>query len=260
MKYKTILIDWDDTIGDWKGAETDALHQLYHRYHMEKLYPSAEAFITTYETYNRTLWELYGAGKITKAYLHYERFRHLFLTPRTDAMATATADSGVTPDAMAADTAAEDFLALTNQYFRLIPGAYEAVRELAKHYPLTLLSNGFKEVQYYKLAKSGLKDCFQHILISEEVGYNKPQREIFEYALRLNGVSADQAVMIGDSLTSDIQGAKNASIDQIWITNSNSAPAAPVSSSPNLVISADPASTAATYIVPHLRDAVKILC
>ena len=72
-------------------------------------------------------------------------------------------------------------------------------------------------MQYYKLAHSGLADCFAHTLISDEIGINKPQPEIFRIALERNGLQADEVVMIGDSYSSDIAGAKAAGIDQIWV-------------------------------------------
>ena len=112
----------------------------------------------------------------------------------------------------------DDFLSLTTAHFSLLPGAEDLVRYLAEKYPLTIVTNGFVEVQYEKFDKSGLKDCFSHIVLSEEVGCQKPNPRIFEEALRLNGMQADEVVMVGDSWYSDIQGAINAGIDQIWVT------------------------------------------
>ena len=132
------------------------------------------------------------------------------------------------------------FLRLTNHYFCLLPDAASVVKYLAARYPLTIISNGFKEVQYYKFAHSGLAPYFTHTLISEEVGINKPQPGIFEIALERNGITADQAVMIGDSYSSDIAGAKAAGIDQIWLHKG-------------------PTDETATFIVPQLTDVLTIL-
>ncbi len=202
--YKAIFLDWDDTIGDWSHAAHASLCDLYRLYNLERLYPSAEDFIAAYEPYNLSLWERYGRGEITKDYLRVDRFKHVIANEpwATDELAIRMG---------------EDFLNLTNTHFSLLPHAEEVVRYLASKYPLTIISNGFKEVQHYKFAHSGLADCFSYILISEEVGINKPQPGIFEKALELNGVRADEAVMVGDSLTSDIAGAKNAGIDSIWV-------------------------------------------
>ena len=206
-QYKAILMDWDDTIGDWKGAERKALEQLHRMYHLEALYPTPEEFIAAYKPFNLELWTLYGKGEISKPDLQFSRFMH------------PIEDMPWSPELkeQRAHEMGSEFLRLTNVYFTLLPGAAQTVRALAARYPLTIISNGFKEVQYYKFAHSGLADCFQHILISEEVGINKPQPEIFRIALERNGVTADEAVMIGDSYTSDIAGAKAAGIDQIWL-------------------------------------------
>ena len=229
--YKAIFLDWDDTIGDWTGAEHKALRDLYAHYHLDALYPSFEDYLAAYKPYNLELWGMYGRGEVTKEKLHFERFYR----PIEGLQVT-----GDRLREMAHEMGAE-FLRLTNVYFSVLPGADEVVRALAKIYPLTIISNGFKEVQYYKFEHSGLADCFAHTIISEEVGINKPQPGIFRMALEKNGVTAEEAVMIGDSYSSDIAGAKAAGIDQIWLH-------------------ADPAEETATYIVPTLRECQKILC
>ena len=234
-KYKAIFIDWDDTIGDWKGAESDALHEMFEKHHLSEFYPSPDEFIAVYEDFNRTMWELYGLGKVTKEYLARERFVHPLVYPLG-----IDHEKAPQPFISLADKMAEEFLALTSKYFRPLPGTVEVVHEVAKHYPLTLISNGFKEVQYYKIEHSGLKDCFKHVLISEEVGINKPLPGIYEEGLRRNGLQAEEVVMVGDSYFSDISGAKAAGIDQIWITD-------------------NPGEETATYIVPKLADILTIV-
>lgn len=230
MEYKAIFLDWDDTIGDWTGAEHKALQDIYAHYQLDALYPTFEDYLNAYKPYNLELWTLYGQGKVTKEWLHFQRFykpiERLELNDERK-------------EELAHEMGAE-FLRLTNKYFSVLPGADEVVRELAKKYPLTIISNGFKEVQYYKFAHSGLAECFAHTIISEEVGINKPQPEIFRIALQMNGVTADEAIMIGDSYSSDIAGAKNAGIDQIWLHEGET-------------------DETATYIVPQLKDVLNIL-
>jgi len=209
-QYKAILLDWDQTIGDWDGAEELALKDIYANYHLSEWFASFEEYFSTYKPHNKDLWMLYGEGKVTREALHHERFLYPLLkilglnfTPkRFDELA---------------DRMGDEFLQLTNKYFRLLPGAKETVIELAKRYPLTIVSNGFSEVQYYKFEHSGLKPYLKYIVLSEDVGINKPQPEIFEKALKLNGVTADEAIMIGDSWAHDIVGARNAGIDTIWV-------------------------------------------
>ena len=150
--YKAIFLDWDDTIGDWSHAAHASLCDLYRLYNLERLYPSAEDFIAAYEPYNLSLWERYGRGEITKDYLRVDRFKHVIANEpwATDELAIRMG---------------EDFLNLTNTHFSLLPHAEEVVRYLASKYPLTIISNGFKEVQHYKFAHSGLADCFSYIQI-----------------------------------------------------------------------------------------------
>lgn len=230
-EYKAIFLDWDDTIGDWTGAEHKALQDIYSHYHLDALYPTFEDYLNVYKPYNLELWTLYGQGEVTKERLHFQRFYKPIEKLRVESQESRVR--------MAHEMGAE-FLRLTNKYFSVLPGADEVVRELAKRYPLTIISNGFKEVQYYKFAHSGLAECFAHTIISEEVGINKPQPEIFRIALEKNGVTADEAIMIGDSYSSDITGAKNAGIDQIWLHEGKT-------------------DETATYIVPKLKDVLKIV-
>ena len=213
-RYKAIFLDWDDTIGDWSKAEHHALQDLYATYHLDALYDTFEDYLAAYKPYNLELWGMYGRGEVTKEKLHFERF----FRPIMKECRTASADSAQHTDLFAnkeelAHEMGREFLRLTNVYFSLLPDTGDVVRTLAKHYPLTIISNGFREVQYYKFAHSGLQDCFAHTIISEEAGINKPQPEIFRIALERNKVQADEAIMIGDSYSSDIAGAKAAGID-----------------------------------------------
>lgn len=228
--YKAIFLDWDDTIGDWTGAEHKALRDLYAQYGLHALYPTFEDYLAAYKPYNLELWGMYGRGEVTKEKLHFERFYRPIerLAFSDERLAEMAHEMG------------REFLRLTNVYFSVLPGAAEVVRSLAKKYPLTIISNGFKEVQYYKFAHSGLSDCFAHTIISEEVGINKPQPEIFRIALSINDLEAEEVVMIGDSYSSDIAGAQAAGIDQIWLHTA-------------------PADESATYIVPSLSDVLNIL-
>ena len=235
-QYKAIFLDWDDTIGDWTTAEHKALQDIYAHYHLNRLYPTFEDYLNAYKPYNLELWGMYGRGEVSKEKLHFERFyRPLKVNDANDAN-----DEMVN---LAHEMGAE-FLQLTNKYFCLLPDAEKVVKYLANKYPLTIISNGFKEVQYYKFEHSGLAPYFTHTLISEEIGINKPQPGIFEIALERNNITADEAVMIGDSYSSDIAGAKAAGIDQIWITSEGMK---------------ELMNEEATYIVPKLTDVMKIL-
>lgn len=202
--YKAILIDWDDTIGDFHQAEVRALKEIFEQYSLQRAYPDFQTYYNIYSPHNLHLWDLYGESRITKEELEFECFYHPI--------------RGMEHAESIALQIAKDFLRLTTQYFTLIPDAGEVIRALALQYPLTVVSNGFVEVQYEKIRRSGLADCFQHVVLSEQVGAQKPNPLIFERALALNNLRKDDCLMIGDSWNSDIQGARNAGIDQLWIT------------------------------------------
>ena len=239
-QYKAVFIDWDDTIGDFHGAAKLALQEMYEKYHLSDYFASHEEFVSLYKPHNIELWDKYGKDLVTKAFLRVDRF----LYPLLHGSKVASQIQSYTILSALAEQMSEDFLHLTTKYFSLLPGAEELVRYLAKKYPLTVVTNGFIEVQYEKFDKSGLRDCFSHIVLSEEVGCQKPNPRIYEEALRMNGVSAEEAVMIGDSWNSDIQGAINAGIDQIWIRKSKD----PL-----------PEGQSATYLVQSLSEVMEIL-
>ena len=239
-QYKAVFIDWDDTIGDFVGAAKRALQEMYDKYKLSDYFASHEEFVSLYKPHNIELWQLYGEDKVTKAFLRVDRF----LYPLLHGSKVASQIQSYTILSALAEQMSEDFLHLTTKYFSLLPGAEELVRYLAKKYPLTVVTNGFIEVQYEKFDKSGLRDCFSHIVLSEEVGCQKPNPRIYEEALRMNGVSAAETVMIGDSWNSDIQGAINAGIDQIWVRKSKD----PL-----------PEGQSATYLVQSLSEVMEIL-
>lgn len=227
--YKAVFLDWDDTIGDFRHAEQQALRDIYAAHRLERLYPTFEDYYNTYHPHNLMLWDRYGRSETSKQELQLERFLYPLLHASKgteDAFGTGEEACAASEEACVAseETVAEaraigdEFLRLTNRYFRLLPGAEETVRYLAARYPLTIVSNGFTEVQYTKIRLSGLQDCFRHVVLSEEAGWQKPNPHIYEYALQLNNLPPTDVLMIGDSWNSDIQGARNAGIDQLWIT------------------------------------------
>lgn len=231
LSYKAVFIDWDDTIGDFHGAEIASLQEIYAKYHLSNLYSSFQAYYDVYHPHNVSLWEQYGRSEVTKDELQFDRFYYPVRT-MNDAKRLAV-EMG------------NDFIRLTTEHFSVLPNATEVVRYLASKYPLTIVSNGFVEVQYEKIRLSGLQDCFSHVVLSEEVGIQKPNPLIYQKALELNGLQAKDVVMIGDNYTSDIQGAINAGIDQIWFQR--------------LDMNPTPPDLPATYKIQDFRKILSIL-
>jgi putative hydrolase of the HAD superfamily len=203
MKYKNVFIDLDDTLWDFHANARIVLQEIYDEQKLFNYFKSFDEYFGIYAKRNLELWHLYGKGEITKEYLNVERFRHPMLKVGID-------------DRNLAEKTGIKFLDMLSTKTILMPYAKELLDYLSVKYPLTIVSNGFIEVQYKKLKSSNLEHYFTHVVLSEAAGALKPDKQIFEYALSLNGALPSETIMIGDSYEADIVGAKNAGIDQIY--------------------------------------------
>jgi len=119
--------------------------------------------------------------------------------------------------AEAPEVLAGEFSSTRRARQRLLPGARELISKLAPDYALAMLTNGAPDLQREKIAATGLEPFFKAIAVSGEYGIGKPKPEIFHHLLGELGVTADEAIMVGNSLERDIAGARNAGIRSIWI-------------------------------------------
>ena len=223
---KAVFIDWDDTLGDWGTAARLAQEDVYQQFKIAEWGVPFEDWYEAYHTHNAELWHLYGHGQIDRPFLMMDRFLHPICAVKGIAKEDGEAFKSLAMEMSSL------FLAQTNAHFRLLPDAQEVVVYLAGKYALTVVSNGFAEVQHYKLEKSGLLPYFRHVVLSEEVGALKPGARIFEVAMEMNrrelpNLEKEEVVMVGDSWGSDIEGAMNAGIDAVWISPEPSAQALP---------------------------------
>jgi putative hydrolase of the HAD superfamily len=209
MNYKHIYFDLDHTIWDFDKNAEETLQELYTLHKLNEVgLPSADVFIETYTHNNHLLWAQYHVGEITKHELRDARFKRTFI------------ELGLNPDLIPVDF--EDaYVRLCPTKTNLFPHAHETLQYLQSKYILHLISNGFKESQKLKIAGSNLAGYFQHIIVSEDVGVNKPDKAIFEYAINLAGTNKGESVMIGDSLEADIYGALNFGMDAIYFNPFN---------------------------------------
>jgi len=156
---------------------------------------------------NHQLWELYAKGEITKDYLSLERFLYPLRIVGNENIELA-------------QKLGKDFLYRTTLQTNLVDGAIEILEYLkAKGYTLSIISNGFVEVQYTKLRRSGLLPYFDHIFLSEEIGCQKPDIRFFDAVIKKLNVTPSDCVVIGDNLQTDILGAQNAGIKAIYFAN-----------------------------------------
>lgn len=206
--YKHIFFDLDRTLWDFDAAAEVAFERIYEKYELKKLgIPSAHDFHEVYHPLNERLWELYRADKITKDDLNRSRF----LKPLEH--------YGI-HDIELADHLSTDYVYYSPRIVRLVPHTMELLDYLKPKYHLHLITNGFQEVQHTKLGGSGLEPYFETLTVSEEVGVKKPNPEIFLFALKKAGATAQESLMIGDEMAVDIDGARAAGIDQIFFNPS----------------------------------------
>lgn len=196
--YDIIFFDIDDTLFDFGKGQNTAFRHIFEQYDLLHNY---ENFETRYKEISAILWRELEEGKITLANLGAERFRKLF------------AESEIALDAHLFN---EQYLQLLGQQTHLIEGAEEVLKALS-HKRLAVMTNGFATVQTARINSSPLKNTFEQIIISETTGFQKPQKEIFDYAFRqLDITDKSNVLIVGDSLTSDMQGGLNYGIDTCW--------------------------------------------
>jgi putative hydrolase of the HAD superfamily len=208
-KYKHIFFDLDHTIWDFDRNAEETLYELYDIYSLNEIgLPSAAIFIKTYTRNNHQLWAEYHTGKITKDELRETRFKRTFL------------ELGVPPGLLPL-AFEDDYVKLCPTKTNLFPHAHETLQYLQGKYTLHLISNGFKESSEMKIGNTNIGGYFQHVIISENVGVNKPDKAIFEHALQLAGAEKSESLMIGDSLEADVYGALNFGMDAIYFNPFN---------------------------------------
>lgn len=193
---KHIFFDLDHTIWDFDQNARETLLELYETHQLKALgLHSAQEFIDRYTENNHRLWAQYHLGEISKDTLRAERFRSTFI------------ELGVHPNHVPLQFE-DDYVNLSPLKTNLFDGAREVLGYLQEKYTLHIISNGFKETTLTKMRVSGLNPYFDQVIISEDVGVNKPDPQIFNHALNRAGATKNESIMIGDSLEADIRGAQ----------------------------------------------------
>ena len=198
-RYDVLLCDADNTIFDFTKAEENAFAIACAHAGID----GAERLLPVYADINSAMWKLLELGGITQSVLRVRRFE-LFLTAigRTDIDAR---DMG--------DTFAD---ALGRQSVPL-PGAVEAVARWSRMLPVVIVTNGISKVQHGRMEGSEVRHFISGMVISEEVGAAKPDPRMLELAMEKAGVTdRRRALMLGDSLSSDIAAAANTGVDACW--------------------------------------------
>lgn len=197
MAYRFLLFDIDDTLLDFKAGEMKSLRAMFKELNI----PADPRLEDTYLRINQSLWEAYERGDISREDIFQRRFVRTFKHLHIDA------------DGLLAERV---YHAKLDTQAVVIPRVTETLAAL-QDYECYIVSNGIETVQLDRLRKSGLARYFRDVFVSDSVGVQKPMKAFFTYtAHHIPGFRAEEALVIGDSLTSDIQGGVNAKIDTLW--------------------------------------------
>ena len=203
-----LFLDLDDTILDFRQAEHTAITRTLSAFGIDPTPEITEA----YRRINLRCWKELERGTLTREDLKRVRFEKLFQQFDVEADVQAVSDA---------------YMEFLGQGHWFLPGAEEAVERLSKKYRLFLASNGTASVQKGRMTSANLYRFFEQCFVSEELGAAKPSKAFFDAAFaRIEGFDPAKAMMVGDSLSSDILGGINAGIRTCWV-NTNHYPPKP---------------------------------
>ena len=201
-----LFLDLDDTILDFHKAERIAIAKTIRDFGVEP----TEAVLGRYHVINKWHWEQLELGIMSREDVLVGRFAKLF------------EEMGVTANPVDMARAYEKNLAI-GHYF--LPGAEETVEQLHKKYRLFLASNGTASVQKGRMTSANLYRFFEKVFVSQEIGHNKPAKAYFDACFaQIPDFDPAKAIIVGDSLSSDIQGGINAGIKTCWVNPNHATP------------------------------------
>jgi putative hydrolase of the HAD superfamily len=204
-QYKCVFFDLDHTLWDYETNSSAALMELYNKYGLAALGASpTEEFLKAFTKINNELWDKHDRNQITRDVLRNDRFDMVFKAAGVEHRELSLQFS-------------EEYLSESPKGKHLVPHALDLLNYLKeKEYGLYIVTNGFEEIQGTKIASGGITHFFDGIVTSARAGSKKPEKGIFDFALRESGHTASDAIMIGDNLLTDIAGARGASIDCVF--------------------------------------------
>lgn len=205
LKYSIILLDADNTVMDFNDAEHQALIKVFADYHLT-LTPRIEQI---YQTVNQNLWKEFEQNKISKQQLLSSRFALLF-----EHLGIIGIDSVKFN---------RQYLLHLGEGNKPMPQAQDVCRRLCEMgCRLYILTNGVSRAQHSRLSSSALAPYLSDIFVSEDAGFQKPRKEYFDYVFaRIPHFDSKKALMVGDSLSSDMRGALAAGLDRCWFNPSH---------------------------------------
>lgn len=196
--YRDLMLDMDGTFLDFEAAEKSAFFTAMKQFG----YEAGDAEYQKYTKINKSYWEAHERGEITREALIIARFSTYF------------EQLGIEQDGAEFEDVYQELL---GQGHELIADAWEVLEYLKSKYRLFVVTNGVEATQRNRLRLSGIEKFMDEIFISGCIGVQKPQKEFFDYCFaHIADADPEHTLVIGDSLTSDIQGGMNAGIDTCW--------------------------------------------
>ena len=203
-QYTHIFFDLDHTLWDFDANSFNAIQQMYHDFSLNlRGIPSPEKFVEVYKPINERMWALFHKNKISKDELSVKRFDDTLKVFNVFDFELST-------------KIAQTYIAISPFQKQLMPNTIAILTYLKNKYPLYIITNGFPEVQTTKMHQTGLAAFFEDIFISAEIGHQKPSTELFEIVLQRCNASPYTSIMIGDNMKTDIAGARESGLDQIY--------------------------------------------
>ena len=224
MKYRVLLADADGTLFDFYRGEAIAIADTFEHFGI----PTTPKNIALYSQANEAQWKKLERGETTQAKLRVDRFVEFLKLTGLEGDPHALSDL---------------YMERLGQQRWPLPYSVELCREVSRHMPIYLVTNGIARIQRSRFSACDIKPYISGLVISEEVGAAKPDPAMLFEALKQAGVEKEQAVLLGDSITADIAAANNAGIDSILFTNGKPAPE----------------SHGATWAVPTLEEALHLI-
>ena len=197
--YQFILLDLDNTILDFDTTEKNSFKKIIESFSIE----FNSEVLNQYKQINTSSWKSLEQGKVTKDIVLNTRFSEFFKLHNLD---------------VDGEVVEMQFRQYLNESSDLIPNAKNTLLELKRRgKKLYTASNGVYSTQIQRLINAGILDLFDDMFISEKIGYEKPSIHFFDYCLdSIKAHERDKVIMVGDSVSSDIQGALNAGIDSCY--------------------------------------------